>query len=196
MGIAEKACIALMFVSWGVLFACLSLSLPSWKVLMHTPISAPRLSDRRLHTLYILFGLLGSVMLAQLILGLIAGMPIKFILLCIFVFDQAFPFPYGIHFSVLLSLLQTRKAKKQIQENGGEPLPAMTYGEASKTPRIRSFRVLLLVFGAIGVLIGVLAQFLKGSDAQNTLLVAAVIVIFVLGPVAALIHWLIFRKKE
>ena len=162
---------------------------------MNTPMSAPRLSDRRIHTLYLLFGILGSIMLAQLILGLIAGMPIKDILLFIFVYDHVFPVPYGTHFLVYLNIRQTLKAKKQMEENGGELLPAMTYGEASKTPRIRSFRVLLIVFGAIGVLLGVLAQFLKDSDAQNTLLVAAVIVIFVLSPVAVLIHWLIFRRK-
>ena len=61
---------------------------------MSTPISSPRLCDRRLHTLYILFGILGS----KLIHGRFAGMPIKEILLRIVVYDPVYPVPYGIHF--------------------------------------------------------------------------------------------------
>lgn len=194
----EKIFYLLVFVIGALTIACLVVIAPPARKALRSgqPITAPLLSDRRLHALYILLGLQAAVMLAQLILGLIAGWPVSRTFLLVLVVDfRAFGF-YGIPILSLCNIHQSRKAKKQMEENGGEPLPAMTHEEASKTPRMRSFRVLLLVFSALGILIGVLAQVLKDSDAQNTVVIIAAVVIFLIAPLAALVHWLIFHRKK
>ena len=194
---AEKIVFFLTFVIGALTMACMFVTVPPSRKALRSgqPITAPLLSDRRLIALYVLLGLQAAVMLAQLILGLVAGYPFGRTFLMVLAVDARSTVLYGIPILSLFYIHQTRKAKKQMEENGGEPLPAMTHEEAQKTPRMRSFRVLLIVLAAIGILIGVLALALKGSDAQNTVLIIAVVVVFVLAPLAVLVHWLIFRRK-
>ena len=112
----------LVFVFWALSSLCVIVAVPSLrKVLRSDPNSLPVLSDRRLHILYVLLGLQGAVMLAQMILGFVAGFSIKTVLLYIFVVDPGRFGLYTVQILSFYSIHQTRKAKKQTQENSGDP---------------------------------------------------------------------------
>ena len=188
--------IALMFVFLALSFVCLFVSQPSWKALLKRQVTEALLSDRRSHTLYIVFGIQGTVMLAQIILGFVAGMPIKGILLCIFIYDQAFPFFYAVPLLCCINIRQTLNAKKQMSEDGSEPLPAMTHEEASKTPRMRSWYGMCIILTVLGVIIGVIAQYLTDDHVRVNFVLIALAILFLLTAVAVLVQWHIFHRKK
>ena len=135
-------------------------------------------------------------MLVQLILGLVARLPIKELLLFVFVYDLISPIPYGVHVLIFIDIRQTLKAKKQLEENGGEPVPAMTRGEAFKTPRMRSWLGMCIIFAVLGVIIGVIAMRLPDDRVRVTFVLIALGALFLLTAIAVLVQWRIFRRKK
>ena len=194
----EKVFYLLVFVIGALTIACLFVTVPPSRKALRSgqPITAPLLNDRRLHALYILLGLQAAVMLAQLILGLVAGWPVGRTFLLVLVVDfRAFGF-YAIPILSLCTIHQTRKAKKQMEENGGEPLPAMTREEASKTPRMRSWIGMCIIFAVLGVIIGVIAMRLPDDRVRAAFVLIALGVLFLLAAIAVLVQRRIYHRKK
>lgn len=173
---------------------CFETASASWKAMREKPISVPVLSDRQLNTLYVILGLQAVIMLTQLILGFVADLPIKDVLLLVFVFDLLFPLPYAEPIMCFFSIRQTLKVKKQMKENGDESLTSAACGDTNKTPRKRFLRIFVYIFAAALILLGAFAQF-QYYDAKNTALIIVLGFLFVLALAAILAYWLISRKK-
>jgi hypothetical protein len=166
----------------------------SWKAMWEKPISVPVLSDRQLNTLYVILGLQAVIMLTQLILGFVADLPIKDVLLLVFVFDLLFPLPYAEPIMCFFSIRQTLKVKKQMKENGDKSLTSATCDDTDKTPWKRFLRIFVFIFAAATSILGAFAQF-QHYDAKNTALTITLSYQFVLALAAALAYWLISSKK-